>query len=131
MDKPVPLTDMLNARERRALGQRALPEAVWIAIDLLHYEYCGGGKNSPLIQRGFNLGVGRLREERRLTGLAERHFEDIREFAGNEAFPALNEKIKPCRFRRLKARERHRAFAQADHGSFSLCRCVFLLVRCD
>lgn len=102
MEKAVSLTDMLEARERRALRQRALLERYGLPLICFTINIAGEVKNSPLIQRGFALGVEKLREELRLAGLAERHFEEIREFTGNEAFLAVD--ADPLELKRIGAR---------------------------
>ena len=54
MEQPVTLTDMLNARERRAFMQQKLLKKYHASMICFTMNIAGPVKNSPLIRRGVN-----------------------------------------------------------------------------
>ena len=86
----VTLYEMLEARERRALRQQALLEEYQNTLLCFTMNIAGPVKNSPLIRRGFTLGLRLLHDQLRIGGIRVLHFEEIRENTGNEAIFVLD-----------------------------------------
>ena len=81
----VSLREMLDARERRAEKQRELLGSFQQTMICFTMNIAGPVKNSPLITRGYCLGLGLLRRQLAAAGMEVTHFEEIREKTGNEA----------------------------------------------
>ena len=79
----VSLTEMLEAREQRALRQQALLNQNQTMI-CFTMNIAGPIKNSPLITEGYDLGKRLLRGQLAVAGLTVSHFEEVCEKTGNE-----------------------------------------------
>ncbi len=86
MEQPVTLSQMLDARESRAWRQQRLLDEYHTALICFTMNIAGPVKNSPLIRRGFELGVRRLLDSLDTHGIRCIHQEMIHEVTGNEAF---------------------------------------------
>ena len=86
MEQPVTLTDMLNARERRAFMQQKLLKKYHASMICFTMNIAGPVKNSPLIRRGFELGIRYLKERIEMQKIQYLHYEEINEITGNEAY---------------------------------------------
>ena len=90
MSMEVTLTEMLEARERRAARQQELLSAYGKTMICFTMNIAGPVKNSSLIRRGFALGKRLLRLQLKLTGIPVVYSEEIQEITGNEAFFLLD-----------------------------------------
>ena len=90
MSMEVTLTEMLEARERRAARQQELLSAYGKTMICFTMNIAGPVKNSSLIRRGFALGKRLLRLQLKLTGIPVVYSEEIHEITGNEAFFLLD-----------------------------------------
>jgi holo-ACP synthase / triphosphoribosyl-dephospho-CoA synthase len=79
----VSLTEMLQAREERALRQQQLLGRGQTMV-CFTMNIAGPIKNSPLIEQGYELGMRLLQEQLEVAGLHVSHFEEVREKTGNE-----------------------------------------------
>lgn len=79
----VSLTEMLEAREKRAWQQRELLRRGRTMI-CFTMNIAGPIKNSPLIGSGYDLGKRLLLEQLDVAGVAVSDFEEVREKTGNE-----------------------------------------------
>lgn len=86
----VTLPEMLEARERRAARQQALLEEYNNTLVCFTMNIAGPAKNSPLIRRGFALGLQLLNGQFQVAGVRVLHFEEIHEKTGNEAIFVLD-----------------------------------------
>lgn len=87
----VSLLEMLEARERRVMRQRALLEEYKSTLVCFTMNIAGPVKNSPLIRRGYTLGRQLLEAQLCAAGAQVLHFEEINENTGNEAFFVLDQ----------------------------------------
>ena len=85
----VSLTEILDARERRAHKQRQLQQHGKTLL-CFTMNIAGPVKNSPLIRRGFLLGRRLLEQQLLAAGAEIAHFEEIDEKTGSEAFFLLD-----------------------------------------
>ncbi len=90
MEQSVTLSQMLDARESRAWRQQRLLDEYHSPLICFTMNIAGPVKNSPLIRRGFDLGVRRLLDSLNMHGIRCIHQEMIREVTGNEAFFAAD-----------------------------------------
>ena len=79
----VSLTEMLEAREKRAWRQRELLKRGRTMI-CFTMNIAGPIKNSPLIGSGYDLGKRLLLGQLDVAGVAVSDFEEVREKTGNE-----------------------------------------------
>ena len=86
----VSLTEMLDARERRARRQMQLLQQYQATLICFTMNIAGPVKNSPLIRRGFCLGKELLRQQLMVFRADILHFEEICEKTGNEAIFVLD-----------------------------------------
>lgn len=86
----VSLTEMLDARERRARRQMQLLQQYQTTLICFTMNIAGPVKNSPLIRRGFCLGKELLRQQLMVFRADILHFEEICEKTGNEAIFVLD-----------------------------------------
>ncbi len=86
----VSLTEMLDAREQRAMRQMQLLQQYQTTILCFTMNIAGPVKNSPLIRRGFDMGKELLRQQLAVFRAEILHFEEIHEKTGNEAFFVLD-----------------------------------------
>lgn len=84
--REVSLTDMLDARETRAARQRELLEEFQSTLVSFTMNIPGPVKNSELILKGYLEGMKLLRMQLEYADIPVLHFEERREFTGNEAF---------------------------------------------
>ncbi len=91
MSQPVTLTDMLDARERRAFRQQQLTEQYHAAVVCFTMNIAGPIKNSPLIREGFEIGKRLLTNRMLAQKIKCIHFEEIHEHTGNEAFFVIHQ----------------------------------------
>ena len=89
MEHQVTLTEMLDARERRAFQQQKLLEKYGSPMICFTMNIAGPVKNSPRITRGFELGKRLLEERMAARKIKPVHMEELREVTGNEAFYIL------------------------------------------
>lgn len=82
----VTLTEMLQARERRADRQKVLFQKYGKTLICFTMNIAGPIKNSGQIQRGFQLGVRVLKEQLQIAGIDIAFFEENHKETGNEAF---------------------------------------------
>ena len=75
----VTLMEMLEARERRAARQRALLAEYQSTLVYYTMNIAGPVKNSPLIRRGFDLGLRQLADQLRGAGIPVLYSEQLRE----------------------------------------------------
>lgn len=85
----VSLPDMLDARERRAERQWALLAQYRCPLICFTMNIAGPEKDSPLIRRGFAMGLRDLEELLEVEGIRCLHRETIQEFTGSEAILVL------------------------------------------
>lgn len=86
----VSLTEMLDARERRAMRQMQLLQQYQKTILSFTMNIAGPIKNSSLIRRGFDMGKELLRQQLMVVHANILHFEEIHEKTGNEAIYVLD-----------------------------------------
>ena len=86
----VTLMELLDARERRAARQQALLRRFDVTLICFTMNIPGPEKDSPLIRRGFRLGVSLLEGQLAAAGLTPLHREQRCENTGCEALYALN-----------------------------------------
>lgn len=86
----VSLMEMLDARERRAHRQLQLLQQYGTPLVCFTMNIAGPMKNSPLIQRGFDMGKQLLEQQLMVAKAKILHFEEIREKTGNEAIYVLD-----------------------------------------
>lgn len=86
----VSLMEILDAREKRAQRQRQLLEQYRKPLLCFTMNIAGPVKTSPLILRGFDLGLELLEQQRMVWKIPVLHFEQIRENTGNEALFVLD-----------------------------------------
>lgn len=86
----VTLSEMLEAREQRALRQQALRNAYGKTMVCFTMNIAGPIKNNSLIHRGYTLGKKFLRQQLMAAGIYVVHFEEMREKTGNEGFFVLD-----------------------------------------
>ena len=89
MDREVTLAEVLEARERRALRQRALLEERGLPVISFCMNIAGPVKNGPAIRRAFREGLLRLNEALRGARLRAEHCERTDRPAGCEALLAV------------------------------------------
>lgn len=99
--RQVSLADMLDAREARAARQQELLEEFQSTLVSFTMNTPGPVKNSELILKGYLEGMKLLRMQLEYADIPVLHFEERREFTGNEAFfvvdaPALTVKRLTC-----------------------------------
>lgn len=85
MEQSVTLSEMLDARERRAFRQKELLEKYQHTMVCFTMNIAGPIKNSPLIRRGFELGKRFLKERINALKIKTLYCEEINEATGNEA----------------------------------------------
>lgn len=85
----VSLSEMLEARERRAARQQALLGGGRTMV-CFTMNIAGPIKNSPLIAGGYDLGKRLLQGQLEVAGLKIAHFEEVREKTGNECILLLD-----------------------------------------
>ncbi|MDO4340745.1 MAG: triphosphoribosyl-dephospho-CoA synthase CitG [Eubacteriales bacterium] len=90
MEHQVTLTEMLDARERRAFRQQELLRKYHSAMICFTMNIAGPVKNDPLILRGFQLGKRLLEERMDAMKIKPVYFEESSEVTGNEAFYVLD-----------------------------------------
>lgn len=90
MDHQVTLTEMLDAREKRAFRQQKLLEKYHCTTICFTMNIAGPVKNNPLILRGFQLGKRLLEERMGALKIKPIYFEESNEATGNEAFYVLD-----------------------------------------
>ena len=90
MDHQVTLTEMLDAREKRAFRQQKLLEKYHCTTICFTMNIAGPVKNNPLILRGFQLGKRLLEERMGALKIKPIYFEESNEVTGNEAFYVLD-----------------------------------------
>lgn len=90
MEHQVTLTEMLDARERRAFQQQKLLEKYRSTMICFTMNIAGPVKNNPQIARGFELGKRLLEERMSAVKIKPVHMEEIRKATGNEAFYILD-----------------------------------------
>ena len=93
----VSLTEMLDARERRARRQMQLLPPYQTTLICFTMNIAGPVKNSPLIRRGFEMGKTLLRQQLMVFKAPILHFEEIHEKTGNEAIFVLDPKGRSLR----------------------------------
>lgn len=86
----VTLSEMLEAREQRAIRQQALRNAYGKTMVCFTMNIAGPIKNNSLIRRGYTLGKKLLRQQLMAAGIYVVHFEQMREKTGNEGFFVLD-----------------------------------------
>ena len=86
----VTLMELLDARERRAARQQALLRRFGVTLICFTMNIPGPEKDSPLIRRGFRLGVSLLEGQLAAAGLTPLHREQRCENTGCEALYALD-----------------------------------------
>lgn len=82
----ISLEQMLTAREQRAFTQQRLLKQYRLPVICFTMNIAGPIKNSPLIRRGFELGVRDLKEQIKAKKLNCIHYEETNEPTGNEAY---------------------------------------------
>ena len=92
MTGTVDLAQVLEARERRAMRQRALLAQYQTPLVSFSMNIAGPVKNSPLIRRGFQLGKRMLMEQLSLSGINVLHAEKKDAVTGCEALFAVHAK---------------------------------------
>lgn len=86
MEHQVTLTEMLDARERRAYRQQELLEKYSGTLLCFTMNIAGPVKNSALIRRGFETGKRVLAERLGAAHIRPIYFEEVNGVTGNEAF---------------------------------------------
>ena len=86
MEQQVTLTDMLDARERRAFTQQKLQKEYSASMICFTMNIAGPVKNNALIRNGFELGMRCLKERMNAQKIPCIHCEERNEFTGNEAY---------------------------------------------
>lgn len=86
MEHHVTLSEMLDARERRAFRQQELLAQYHCTIICFTMNIAGPVKNNPLILRGFQLGRRFLEERLNAMKIKPIHYEEVNEVTGSEAF---------------------------------------------
>lgn len=86
MEHEVTLSEMLDARERRAFKQYTLLKKYNKTLLCFTMNIAGPIKNSPLIRRGFELGKQFLEEKLALSDIKPLYCEESSEVTGNEAY---------------------------------------------
>ena len=81
----VSLPEMLDARERRANRQRELLEEFQKPLVSFTMNIAGPIKDTPLIRRGFDIGLEDLERVLSVDRIPVLHREVIREYTGSEA----------------------------------------------
>lgn len=89
MDREVTLTDMLNAREARALRQRELLAETGLPLVSFTLNIAGPVKNGPLLRRAFREGLRRLEDALAARRMPLRRRELIDRHTGCEALLAV------------------------------------------
>lgn len=85
MEQEVTLTEMLEARERRAFRQQKLLAQYQIPMVCFTMNIAGPIKNSQLIRNGFELGKRYLTQQMGSLHIQCTHYEEVLEPTGNEA----------------------------------------------
>lgn len=85
MLKSVSVQDMAAAREARAARQLALLAQYHVPLISFTLNIAGPVKDSPLIRRGFLLGLRLLRRSLMAAGMMVKHMESFRAVTGSEA----------------------------------------------
>ena len=88
--KEVSVLDMMEARDRRAELQRRMTAAFHVPVISFTMNIAGPVKRTPLIRRGFVLGLRTLRRRLKAAGFPVLHEELLDEFTGCEAFLAVD-----------------------------------------
>ena len=88
--KEVSVLDMMEARDRRAGLQRRMTAAFHVPVISFTMNIAGPVKRTPLIRRGFVLGLRTLRRRLKAAGFPVLHEELLDEFTGCEAFLAVD-----------------------------------------
>lgn len=91
MEHLVSLTEMLDARERRALRQQRLLDRYGCPLICFTMNIAGPVKSSSLIRRGFELGKQELTEKMAELQFVPLHTEEVHETTGSEAYFVLNQ----------------------------------------
>lgn len=86
MEHHVTLTEMLDARERRAFRQQKLFAQYPIPMICFTMNIAGPVKNNPLIRKGFELGKQYLKEQLDSLKIIPAYFMEVNEPTGNEAY---------------------------------------------
>ena len=86
----VSLPEMLDARERRANRQRELLEKYRKPLVSFTMNIAGPIKDSPLIRRGFDIGLRDLEQVLSVDRIPVLHKEVIREYTGSEAIVVVD-----------------------------------------
>ena len=85
MDREISLTEMLDARERRALRQRQLTQAHRLPLVSFTMNIAGPVKNGPVLRRAFREGLRRLEDALRARRMGLSHLELLDRPTGCEA----------------------------------------------
>lgn len=85
MNREVTLNDMLNAREMRACRQKELLEKYGGILISFSMNIAGPKKQSPIIRRGFNEGLRRLKAALKAADIKVSGQEEVDTFTGCEA----------------------------------------------
>lgn len=88
--KEVSVLDMMEVRDRRAELQRRMTAAFHVPVISFTMNIAGPVKRTPLIRRGFVLGLRTLRRRLKAAGFPVLHEELLDEFTGCEAFLAVD-----------------------------------------
>ena len=124
----VSLTEMLEAREKRAWRQRELLKRGRTVI-CFTMNIAGPIKNSPLVGSGYDLGKRLLLGQLDVAGVAVSDFEEVREKTGNECILLVD--AEPLAVKAITAElEDHapigRLFGRSGAGSaFLMDRLIF------
>lgn len=86
MEHHVTLAEMLDARERRVFRQHKLQAKYPMSMVCFTMNIAGPEKNSPMIRRGFELGIKYLKEQLNALKIQPVYSGKIDEPTGNEAY---------------------------------------------
>ena len=98
----VSLPEMLDARERRANRQRELLEKYRKPLVSFTMNIAGPIKDSPLIRRGFDMGLRDLEQVLSVDRIPILHKEVIREYTGSEAIVVVDAPAKAGSWRKIR-----------------------------
>lgn len=90
MEREITLSEVLEARERRAIRQQALLEEYRLPLVSFCMNIAGPVKNDPLIRRAFREGLMRLSEALRGAGMEILYREESDLFTGCEALLVID-----------------------------------------
>ncbi|MGN0399037.1 MAG: triphosphoribosyl-dephospho-CoA synthase CitG [Blautia sp.] len=91
MEQSITLEQMLAAREQRVFTQQKLLKQYGLPMVCFTMNIAGPIKNSPLIRRGFEIGIRYLKDRMGALKITCIHYEETNDPTGNEAYFIMNE----------------------------------------